>query len=882
MNWLYVDLYGVVQGPASSEELTRAFSNGKLKPKSLVWHPGMQRNEWKYAQDFFMDVDKVKEMAMEMICKVQEKINDLQEFEASSYIEKEGNTVYKDGVKKRKAEESQWDQKVLKDIKFRKNLLIRHLGRLNELMDNSESDIDEIKLRLQEIHQDLDIDEELPHIHDLSDEKLNIPREISSSYAPLRNQHVKGIFSFSQKSQIHECFRILDQTDLKQNFDEEELVQKNINLLEHRLAKEFDSSAANELNTFLNSKDEYTAILIGVSGCGKTHAIYKNALEKKCIYFTPGNRIMAMFVKLAQRERHLFADEDDFRNFLAKEFKFVLLCRLIVLEYLFSLSCNYEKLFFIQSLSRLLIEKYELLIYNHIKYYEDVYFSENQFFIAVDDCQIYFAPEFDNILRTYGSDSQNVSFNRFFSWFAQISFIKVVLSGTALKLRHIDRLGSGEKPFSFYGIHVISKFDYLDSTQIRNIVVSLIGVNIDNELLSRMCRMLRGRPQILMGYLGNCIQGNETLSFENFDSYCKTLVENLTSTGTWSLIKLWKDLFEGVKKDWKVNLSIKNVESFNLLDIHSCFLRILLDSVVFLDDKMDQESSTSGSWFTLDFEEAENIALGVCPIRNIYENSYILAEPLTIRSGLHFILRCDYLRSKIIDTLLSVMFKKGITPQMRGNYFELFVAMKLSLSLEFRRGLYDLALKKGKSSKYTNWISQYKVPDNEYFQIRCMAPDCNFLSSFESDQLDILLPSVYAGPDIQWWIFVFGIKTTWSGGLLSKEESIANFNSCDPNQFFASRSAEPETEIISRNMENSRQILNEKCKQVVLDRARKGKGIVRVRLELPYSNFENPDTKDSSLHDISLCLDLKSLSPLLSDEENLLFESEFGICNFDE
>jgi hypothetical protein len=192
----------------------------------------------------------------------------------------------------------------------------------------------------------------------------------------------------------------------------------------------------------------------------------------------------------------------------------------------------------------------------------------------------------------------------------------------------------------------------------------------------------------------------------------------------------------------------------------------------------------------------------------------------------------------------------------------------LALSSEFRRGLYDLALKKGKSSKYTNWISLYKVPDNEYFQVRCKAPDSNFLSSFESDQLDILLPSIYAGPNIQWWIFVFGIKTKWSGGLVSKKESLTNFNSCDPNQFFT-----------SQNMDHSRQILNQNCKQVVLDRARKGKGIVRVRLELPYSKFEIPDTKDSSIHDISLCLDLKSLSVLLSNEENMVFESEFGVVD---
>lgn len=70
----------------------------------------------------------------------------------------------------------------------------------------------------------------------------------------------------------------------------------------HKLVVYMHSSAADQLSLFIRNSEEHAVILLGVSGCGKSHAIYKNAMKKLCLYFTPSDRVTTSVVIQAQKE----------------------------------------------------------------------------------------------------------------------------------------------------------------------------------------------------------------------------------------------------------------------------------------------------------------------------------------------------------------------------------------------------------------------------------------------------------------------------------------------------------------------------------------------------------------------------------------------------
>jgi len=98
---------------------------------------------------------------------------------------------------------------------------------------------------------------------------------------------VKKCFEASD-DQLNEYFSILEEeTDFR-------FLEERHFLHAHRTGSTLPSKAADELRR--SFRDMYKTVVIpGVSGCGKSHAIYLNVLHRTCLYFTPNSWLMKNF-----------------------------------------------------------------------------------------------------------------------------------------------------------------------------------------------------------------------------------------------------------------------------------------------------------------------------------------------------------------------------------------------------------------------------------------------------------------------------------------------------------------------------------------------------------------------------------------------------------
>ena len=324
----------------------------------------------------------------------------------------------------------------------------------------------------------------------------------------------------------------------------------------------------------------------------------------------------------------------------------------------------------------------------------------------------------------------------------------------------------------------------------------------------------------------------------------------------------------GSKRDKKVKLTLKNSKSSRECDIHTCFLKILMDAIQFLgDEDADGISAESGSWFYLTSDEFDIISAGLCPLVELDKSKYSFLEPLSLFSGIHYVVSSLSLRSECSQHLLKAMLYKGITEQNRGSYFDLFVAMKVAVDASFRRRLFEMAVEIGIRDDRTKWISTMVLPEKNYFKLKCKISDEAFVESLEGDDEDVVLPSNLAGPDVKWWIFLFGLKTTWTKSLVGADESRKNEETITPSLCFAWRDEGKKGEPLPEK----RKVLNDKCVKIAQSRIEELRGFIRVRLELPSSDFVSKTDREST-KDIHLDIDWRVFRTLLSEDEAGRFE----------
>jgi hypothetical protein len=189
-----------------------------------------------------------------------------------------------------------------------------------------------------------------------------------------------------------------------------------------------------------------SVVLLGVSGCGKTYSIFQASLEKPCMFFlAQPSTLMLHFHQLAEEAlRTPSLSAVDERILLGNLFSHIVLARFVVY-----ILMEVEKSiwFFLQYLSIPVDDLTRAVL----EYIGPVSFLKTlrvfkDFFVAVDECQMYFEPKFENCLKSVSSPDSKVSFARLYT--CEILPFKIALAGTHLRLQFVDRFFSGEQRLS--------------------------------------------------------------------------------------------------------------------------------------------------------------------------------------------------------------------------------------------------------------------------------------------------------------------------------------------------------------------------------------------------------------------------------------------------
>ena len=114
------------------------------------------------------------------------------------------------------------------------------------------------------------------------------------------------------------------------------------------------------------------------------------------------------------------------------------------------------------------------------------------------------------------------------------------------------------------------------------------------------------------------------------------------------------------------------------------------------------------------------------------------------------------------------------------------------------------------------------------------------------------------------------MKTSWRKSRVRADESFKNEETVTPSLCFNWRDKRKKGKPIKKK----RKLLSEKCAEIAANRIKESRGFIRVRIELPSSNFESNIDYDST-NDIHLKMDWNRFRTLLSEDEAKYFESYF-------
>lgn len=429
--------------------------------------------------------------------------------------------------------------------------------------------------------------------------------------------------------QYNECFQVLEKSklpDFLKSFDEKAFMMNNPLIYTHKLATFFESSAEKQLNYY----QKRTSLLVGVPGCGKSFAIYKHALTRLCLYFLPGHKLLDNFIEHAKdlRKKNPLLNEELFINYLHPEFLKVIVSRYIVLQFMQKLSWNLETLFFFQCTN--ILDEFDVLMYKFISSNHKLIEIEwDNVFVAIDDFQLYLMNHNNDIL------SQGGSLVYYFPCFAKENQIKMILSGTSLKIRDIEEWISHQR-LPYLEIQSILRFECFDSTKVCQVSKALLG-KVEGTLIYRIAKILQGRPRILMNFIVDCII-KKTISPKSLDHYVSVLTED-NHSDDWSLFNMWKYLFEGIKNDFYIEIVFRHRMNRASLLFQNALVRILLDSL-----SLDEESL--GTSFDVYATQIKDIELCVFPYQHgPFNMNYYLTEPLTIMAGINYMMSSEHPRT---------------------------------------------------------------------------------------------------------------------------------------------------------------------------------------------------------------------------------------------
>jgi len=363
------------------------------------------------------------------------------------------------------------------------------------------------------------------------------------------------------------------------------------------------------------------------------------------------------------------------------------------------------------------------------------------------------------------------------------------------------------------------------------------------QLKSKIGYYLQGRYRLFFNFL--C----EVLSSEcsDIDSVLERYVSSLVLPGKpeqWTLFLQWEKLISYPVLHRTISLASKNSGHVPLHLAIELLLEVGLNSESPYGSTSKEFMSLPRKIFSLprlnrlSDSDLDLVSLGLCPL---LKDKFVCIEPLVFLSGVNFLRLRDDFRIEFFKELNRRLFSSELTPQQRGSYWDFFVGLRFSLDFKFRENLFNRAKSLATDSSHA-WILSAKLPSDPFFPFYPAVPDDYFISYLKNrghDSFEVIQPGFSAGPDLVWWIFVVGNKTSWTRDEVSEKESRRNSETVDLRfSFLGCKRASDESSLDEECPSPKRQLeLNNRVRSVLDHWKSEKQGFVRVRFELPDSFF---------------------------------------------
>jgi hypothetical protein len=251
----------------------------------------------------------------------------------------------------------------------------------------------------------------------------------------------------------------------------------------------------------------------------------------------------------------------------------------------------------------------------------------------------------------------------------------------------------------------------------------------------------------------------------------------------------------------------------------------------------DESGPFTCASFLISDGEFDTIRIGLFPLRSYgdYASEYYLAEPMVLNAGLLVVSSKPEWIGLCMMNVLKRVVDHVANPQIAGSYFDTFIAMKFAWDERFRTKVLELAKADTFRMDEKRWLNEVHIPRG-ILPIHMNAADSSVLDMFFTGVSDkVLMPSVYAGPDVMMGIFLVGNKFCSSQEKVSSSESRKNGETTDPRLLYGFRGRKrlngfDEIEV-ETEMPPKRQLLREQAKNCYSEMSLEKKGHVILRFE---------------------------------------------------
>jgi hypothetical protein len=629
---------------------------------------------------------------------------------------------------------------------------------------------------------------------------------------------------------------------------------------------QLESSAADKLQIAL--KDKMSSVLIGVSGCGKTYAIGCLSCSRLCCYFTPLQ--MHLFLQQCRelRPKYNASAENEFRLKCLHLYSVLIVARLQILTLLESQGMSKIDLFRAQkdcqSIISLTNRVVEFISKHHMNLPESSFFDG--LLVAIDEAQsLSVDPGLFCYSRSEDHTGKLLSFSRFFTWSAFYAARRTIVAGTGLGLADLERLFSGVLKSSdeTADFHIFTEFDFFGLQMVKKVVNDVctsrnLKLSAD-DFEERMLWLLQGRPRFLMTFLLMLCNRTDKNLKQMFDEFVDVACSRSDSME--SIFHLWERLFN---ERGSVQLSLHGDSALKFVSPSQLALSLLCRAHCPRDD-LESATPYSGS-FLLWREELDTVRIGLFPVVNLRDHRYSFNEPLLVQAGLNYVATQPSLVEQCMRTQLELILDERATPQTRGIYFDVFIAMKLAWEASFRDTLIRMA--QDQAPCHVKWIHQLKF-SADIRKVVFNSTDDAVLKEFgntEEESKQVLVPPFIAGPDVMSGPIVCGNKFSSTARRIKSSQSEKNAETTDPNYLYAFRKRRrfdlEELEDEATMMQPARKKLREEALEVYENLRACELGHVVVRFEWPSSNFAGGirtiQTRLTQNFDVELDIDMET------------------------